>query len=35
MQLEMFHEVAVGGRHACGLRLDGTMTCWGDGHESG
>ena len=25
-----FVDVAVGGRHACGIRTDGTVACWGE-----
>ena len=25
-----FHQVAVGKAHACGIRRDGTLTCWGE-----
>ena len=27
------HAVVVGGIHSCGLRTDGTITCWGRNSE--
>ena len=30
----LFTSVSVGGRHACGVRTDGTVVCWGE-HEYG